>query len=131
MSWQWQYPRDPAPGFCDGGTWVECCTTREGLTDCRITPLGAWTPWAGVQLTMRIPDDDSEPGSIERLLVAANNLPTPRDVIGAVTDRIPTAEGLVPDVNVNLPESLGLVALLPAALFGLVVGGGIAWVVKK
>lgn len=133
MSWQWKYPRDPAPGQCDNGTWVECCTTREGLTDCRVTDLGAWTPWAGVQLTLRIPDDDTEPGSLERLLKAAENLPSPRDVVAAISDKIPAVGDLIPDANINVavPESLGLAALLPAALFGLVVGGGIALVVKK
>ena len=137
MSWAWRYPQDPVPGRCDDGTFVDCCTDIHGQTDCNLTTLGRWTPGAGLILAQSIPDDDTERGSYERLLEAARSLdsrlwpdlriPTPAELLEALGNI------KLPDVNVNVPvpEGFGLTALLPAALLGLVIGGGLALVVKK
>lgn len=141
MNWAWRYPQDPVPGRCDDGTFVECCTDIHGLTDCNLTTLGRWTPGAGFLLAQSLPDDDTDTGTLDRLLETANNLPNPLDewkaFVTGVGERIPAVgellEAATPNIKVDvvIPESLGFAAMVPAALFGLLVGGGIAWVVKK
>jgi hypothetical protein len=127
---------------------VDCCTDIHGQTDCHLTTLGRYTPGAGLILAQSIPDDDTERGSYERLLEAARSLdsrlwpdlriPTPAELLEALGN-LPAAllgelpDVKLPDVNINVPvpEGFGLTALLPAALLGLVIGGGLALVVKK
>jgi hypothetical protein len=123
--------------------WVECCTTGEdhrvpGVTECWITEAGSWTPWAGAQLALRIPEGYRVQAHLDVLAGAAENIPSPVEVLRDIANTVLTPLGeslpdvtIKPQLNVTLPESFGLVALIPAALFGLVVGGGIAWVLKK
>jgi len=139
MSWQWQYPRDPPPGLCDDGIFVECCTSIHGQTDCGLTTLGRLTPGSNFILAQRIPDDSTEVGSLDRLLEAAENFPSPIQLLEDTRQRLKeSVEALKPEltigdpqINVQLPESLGFAALFPVALLGLAVGGGIALLVKK
>jgi len=146
MAWP-RRDRDPALGTCDDGWLVECCTSADGMTDCHLTDVGTYTPFlrhgAALLLAQTIPDDETEAGTLDRLIESAKNIPSPleflEDTRKRLEENVETLGGALkpeltignPNINVQLPESLGFAALLPVALLGLVVGGGIALAVKK
>jgi hypothetical protein len=102
MRWR-RRQSDPAPGRCDGGIIVECCTDAEGYTTCGVTPFGATLPGSGALLASYWPDDEDmpdEPGTLETLLDAVDNVPTPIDILTDGQERLKeTLEAAKPMIN--------------------------------
>lgn len=90
--------QDPAPGACDNGTFVECCTNDAGLTSCEITRLGYFSPAARAYLAWITPTDSSEGGTLARVgeFIAENS---PGALVGDVAAE---ARQTVADVAGNL-----------------------------
>lgn len=135
VPWQHRPGVDPAPGSCDGGRFVECCTNDTGLTNCQLTTLGAFTPGSGLLLANAIPDDN-ERGSIEKLKDAWDNLPNPLDLaehLKSVPNPLDVVEKLKPDLtlpNIDVDVNVPPVPPLAIGLLGLVAGAGVAYLWK-
>jgi len=140
MAWAWRPPTvyskgqwiDPPPGLCDDGTFVECCTTIDGMTDCHLTTLGRFTPIGPLLLAQAIPDDQD--GTIDRLLDSMESIPGPitalQDIRKRVMENIDLAGDqlgklkLEPTIDVNVP-SFGFIVV------GIAAGGAIALLSRR
>jgi hypothetical protein len=99
------------------------------MSECHLTTIGSYMPAAHAYLAWILPDDESEPGTLDRVGELIDTIPSPAGVVDAWKEGVKDLAEVVkpnigdPTINVNLPK---LPALVPLALLGLVAGAGIA-----